>query len=832
MRRLFQPIAIWKLAIATLLSFFIFAYLLFAYPPLNSIEISAQGAKLVKIFFTENLYLGHRQSLVIPVSSSGKFEAQISKFGTSRFQIEILDPINFSKPDEIKVTTPIEHANFKVRSIDHQNFESLSDLSVFDIPFVLWVLKLIFASAVVTYALLFSLKFILIFALKVKFKISEISLLVNRLLIRIPQNALLKIEFKMMCVLLLYGFIYIFASAAHLHGSSVGILGERFGNSESSNGLIFGEFRNIRYDEWTVYTPWLFAQEAATPNFKIENSNVGGLKSTILTNLPNRHFSSFFRPQFLSYLFSSGASAFCFYWNYKIMALLLGSFLLFLILSNNSFWIAWPLSIAFSYSSFIVWWFSSSVAMPEMISAWCFLLITFLFFIFSQKKTAIIISALAAVYFFWSFILIFYPPFQIPLIYVGLATLLGFYLDEKSRFIENKRALRLKVFGCSAALMFLILGLFLSSAGPSIQAVMNLDYPGRRISTGGHHNFLALFFEFFAPVFSEHNIPKVFGNICEASFFLTFFPIVLVILLFDRFSGKRISWMQFFQIGICLFLSYWILWGLPPFLAKITLLDRAPALRSGVGIGAASFISLLNFLAHSKDKAKFNLKAILVLFLSIVGIAFLTQQLMDVAKDQVPWISLCFWLLFLFVLIILLVQKRGILFSILLGVSTFCLNFSVNPVVRGIPFLTKSEILKWAAEKKDKTWLVFASSSMPAQFLKISGAHVLGGVNYLPNENEVRAIDPSGKFKTEMNRYAHIIFHQALPGESLSIKNDQADRYIVNLPFSHEMAKRLNVSYVAFYREEPARMVEAGFHLWHEQGELSIYEIDHEPSEK
>lgn len=793
--------------------------------PQKSIQVLAPGASQVIVSFTPNPFRNERQVILSSQAVGNSFDIKISAFGISRFQIEVVG----SSGQVIQAKFVDNNVPLQLRKLKGElvKYECWSSESFFDFKLLGWFLaRSLIVSIFVLFGLISLFQMIAPLFLFVEKGMSRFLLSTNQFLSRYQDSSILKLEFKMAIVICIYFLIYLIASATHFHGSSVGILGERFGAPESDNGLIFGEFRSIRSDEWVVHTPWLLSQENTEPSFQVENPNVGGMKSTILTNLPAHDFFTIFNPQFASYLILSGESAFCFYWNYKIMALLLGSFLLFLILSRNQFWIAWPLSIAFSYSSFIMWWFASNLTMAEMTSSWCFLIISFIYFFHSKSKVKAVVAAISTVYFFWCFVLVFYPPFQIPLVYVGVATILGFFLDQRKNLPGGHSSFKFKVFLSAMFVMVLILGILLFSMGPSMQAVMNLDYPGRRISAGGDVALYKLFFEFFAPVFSEHNLPAVLGNICEMSQFILFFPAVALLLLIARIKGALISKTQIFQLTVCFFLSYWAVAGLPPLIAKLSLLDRVPGSRSGMGIGTASFISLLNFLSFKNEKGDSRAGAYIVFILSVIGIAFLARSLFDVTKGQVPLFLLAAWLVLLAILLGLLVSRKVIAFSLILGSAMFCFNFTVNPVVHGISFLKTSQLLKWAEEKKDKTWLVFASSAIPAQFLKISGAKVLGGVDYMPNPDQVRAIDPSQKFRVEMNRYAHILFRKITPEQTLLVSNQSADGYTVSLPFSRENITRMGVDYIVYDQEDSGMNSDQGFHLWHRLGRLVIYERD------
>jgi len=141
--------------------------------------------------------------------------------------------------------------------------------------------------------------------------------------------------------------------------------------------------------------------------------------------------------------------------------------------------------------------------------------------------------------------------------------------------------------------------------------------------------------------------------------------------------------------------------------------------------------------------------------------------------------------------------------AILVLVPSIYANALVNPVGRGLPGFTQSEIFHWLSEnaraRPDARWLVIGHASgrtnfLP-QFVKATGADTFGGYRCEPDKRIMRALDPGYKHSFVYNRYAEILFlpsTEAEPSFELSFVN----HYNVLLPLKPEFLHRLGVNFV------------------------------------
>jgi hypothetical protein len=159
-------------------------------------------------------------------------------------------------------------------------------------------------------------------------------------------------------------------TALRIHGSSVVRWSVILNEESTAQSLLYGLPRDVRSDEWLVWTPSLLAQANHIPPFPVENPVLGAGRSPMLLNLPTRHYSTLFRPQLWGYFLFDVEHGFAWNWNLKVFGLLAAMFLLIRKLADGDFWIALLGSLWVFCSSYMQWWFSCPPMLPEMLASW------------------------------------------------------------------------------------------------------------------------------------------------------------------------------------------------------------------------------------------------------------------------------------------------------------------------------------------------------------------------------------------------------------------------------------------------------------------------------
>ena len=120
-------------------------------------------------------------------------------------------------------------------------------------------------------------------------------------------------------------------ASAGLHGSSIRIYGWMYGYSPVRHLPLLGKPKGIRVDEWNYHTPTILNQLLRPDRFAADSSLFGPDKAALFANVPTRHWSEWFRPQFWFFHCLPLATAYAFYWQTKGLLLLTGIFSLLLL---------------------------------------------------------------------------------------------------------------------------------------------------------------------------------------------------------------------------------------------------------------------------------------------------------------------------------------------------------------------------------------------------------------------------------------------------------------------------------------------------------------------
>jgi hypothetical protein len=249
-----------------------------------------------------------------------------------------------------------------------------------------------------------------------------------------------------------------------------------------------------------------------------------------------------------------------------------------------------------------------------------------------------------------------------------------------------------------------------------------------------------------------------------------------------------------------------VIWGVPISFARATGLSYVASSRAILVVGVASIIGLVRYLSRGPSyvpgrKATFVIGAS-ALTLGLFGCLYATNARLDsfASLPEVVAVSLFFSLVFC-----LIWRRARLATCLLLLVPSLSANGLVNPVSRGLPGLARNSALH-QLERIHKTdpkalWLVVtdtAASSQSlyiAQFLKATGANVLGGVRCMPDHEMVRVLDPENRYGTVYTRFAGIFFILK-PSEGPVFELLAPGHYQVRLPMEPHILENLGVRYL------------------------------------
>ena len=163
---------------------------------------------------------------------------------------------------------------------------------------------------------------------------------------------------------------------------------------------------------------------------------VGPDYTALFSNLPVRHVTALFRPQFWGFFVLPPEYAFSFYWQFKALLLLSGVFSLLLLLTQSSKLAAFG-TLWYAFSPNIQWTYSWASLLPEMIGLFC-LVICAVFYLSVGRRPAFlagaaVVCAAGAV----NFALCAYYPHQIPLVWFGVFLCIWWLTDALEKHFQT-----------------------------------------------------------------------------------------------------------------------------------------------------------------------------------------------------------------------------------------------------------------------------------------------------------------------------------------------------------------------------------------------------------
>ncbi|GAB4038046.1 DUF7657 domain-containing protein [Spirosoma gilvum] len=625
--------------------------------------------------------------------------------------------------------------------------------------------------------------------------------------------------------------LFLLLTLSKIHSISLALWNQLMPDgSNPKRGLISGEPRRIRMDDYAVGTPWILSQ--ANKGFPTENLTIGGEKAPILVT-PTKHFSVLFKPDQWGFFIFDVERGYAWMHNFRVMFALIGATLMLLLLTRNNFWLSVFGSVWLFLSSGTQYWMY--IPTP-MIAAMSLIFVASVYLIYSDNPKAILLSAVALAWLLMDYALILYPPYELPLGYVLVCLLLGYILNN----IElNRMAKRWPIKAGAAVLALGLTGIafwsFYSDVKPTLDAIMNTVYPGKRSELGGTGFIANWFSEYFSWMVSDTKLPSNWLNSCEQSHYITFAPIIIPCALISFSLYRKIDWVVLLLITFVIFGYIWIEVGFPEWLAKLTLWSMSPTRRTQIPFGIGNVLLTLAYLYYlSTLPIKANT------LYTAIGVAGVLAYMIYAANVNVDDSAGFFKMgqlimptvFFAAVGSLLLfswdVPYRNLLFGS--AITLFLLpNLRINPVSKGMAPITDHLLYKTVqsihAQEPNAKWVVFGGQYV-AYMVTATGVDVLSGVKYIPPRSVLKVLDPTMKRDSAYNRFAHTIYTSYVDGrDSVIIQNTFEDGYTVAMDPCSPKLKQLNVKYVVFdHTLHPAE--NRCMKLVSTLGSLTIYRIN------
>lgn len=570
--------------------------------------------------------------------------------------------------------------------------------------------------------------------------------------------------------------------------------------------IVAGKARAIRSDEWEVLLP-IYLSQVNSPNpFQIINPLVttSGQNVLITMGAPIKDIYTISKPLHWGILFLEPEYGISWYWNLKIILIILLSFELCMIITKGNKAISFLGTFWIAFSPGLQWWFVQHVG--DNVLYFEAIVVSFYYFLryFSKPGLKIlfaILFALSSV----GYVTPLYPPFQITFGFLCIIMMLLIFTDYRKKIKFRKSDILIII--CTFAFIILMLIHLYLNMKDAIPLMNNTAYPGKRFNTGGGANpygIISYLTNIFLPYEKFNNMWATLSteaNQCELSSFYNFLPAVLLAFpIFIKRRGKSATFK--YGVAFLVYSLFFLLFSycsfMSVFIAKITLLSYVTG---GRAILAYTFSAmLLSIWALAEILRSGAIKRIQGIIISgIVMIAYFIG---------VRWLGITDYRLKYYVVIILvmtllsylLLRAHRYVFSAIMIVIIVVSGATVNPINIGTGVLTKSTISKeiqtvrksnpnamWIAVDND-----YEVSGALGTLIYANGARSLAGINNYPDYSKWLLIDPTKKYSNIYNRSAHITFQIVESKTNFQLITDSVFRVNINI----NDIKKLNIKYI------------------------------------
>lgn len=520
--------------------------------------------------------------------------------------------------------------------------------------------------------------------------------------------------------------------------------------------VLWGTPRPIRSDDWVVGLPMALAQCVHEPPFPRVDTLIGAGQDMLLFEMPIAHPVTLFRPASWGFFLGAGTGVAWMWWA-TALGMAAACFLALRVVSEGRWLPAALGALFFVFAPFMQFW----SFLPARVTAYAALCMAAWAGLWTARRPAGALACGALLG--WAgvcFVLVFYPPFQVPLAWVALALALGVLIDRARRgLLREHLGIRLAGLALAAGIAAVALVGFWLAAEPAIERMLGSAYPGGRRFVGGGLGAARLFGHALALGWQVESW-EPWLNVSEGSGFWLLFPVsaVAVVAAARRRAADPLAVALLACIGL---LSWHALVGLPAWLARITLLDQVQPSRTVSGIGLADVLLLVRVI--STGGGRIEDARVAALIAGVWGALLLAMGLgLEATFPELGTAGL----------VAMAALNAGLAWAVLRGlpaalplgvlvVASAATTLWFNPFVRGgVDYLHENplsrRILAIDREAGGETrWLTYGSPYL-ANLFRTIGVHALNGQLSLPQPELWERVDPTDRWRRVWNRYAHV----------------------------------------------------------------------------
>ena len=548
--------------------------------------------------------------------------------------------------------------------------------------------------------------------------------------------------------------------ALGISGSSLNLASERTPFVSSDVIKVWGGAREIRSDEWGIYTPLAIAQYNHRPQFPIVNDNLGqdGQNMLVLgmVGIPVAHFTTLAKPATWGFFLFDLKRALSWYWLFPIFACLIALARVISIVSQSKWNFSFLLALSFLLSPYVAaWsnWPAYSVFFPSLafiVSHWI---------LNSSNKIYLLVLGLILGVSLAGFVLVLYPPWNVSLGYVFLV-LFAAYVHQ-NKLYKNINSARLASFSLAIIMTVITILKWWLDSDVAIRAMLATAYPGQRDVVVGGSMYIPELLRGFTNLETLYKLLTPYANESEiASFYYMFLPLLVLFLL--RLYRIEIGWIEISLFAVMIFVLYFMLVGLPFMVAKISLWGRVIPQRADLALGLIHILLCGLLLGSTNPPLPDNEKSKIFAFaVSVAWGLIIFGYLSQLHSSILSSVSMGVVFGILVVVVVagywLVLGRAREFIYIYLGLSAATV-LPFNPVVLAPNNIIDISPLVRGIDNDASQRVLVLEKTLSANQLLASGRAVENGTFYYPQISLWRQLDKDRVDSNAYNRYQHLNF--------------------------------------------------------------------------
>lgn len=618
--------------------------------------------------------------------------------------------------------------------------------------------------------------------------------------------------------------IIIFCTLFKISGSSISRFNEYINDDKTSIDTIIGSSKEIRTDEWAVFTPMALSQEYN--NYQQISSIVRGIDTDtyIVYGQPVLSWKIIFRPFQIGYLLFGSERGLAFYWSARFIILFLITYEFGLLICENKKFLSLFLALFTTLAPLIQWWFSINELVEMIIFAEGSIILLDRYMNTKNTKCKILymsgIDICAG-----GFILAFYPAWEVPLAYIVLIFIIWILKKNWQQFKKSYRDLL--IIGLGLTLLAGSMGIILYQSWDAINATLNTAYPGKREVFGGNLSLLSRLFRYPGNIFHGMFLEITNSNVCEHASFYSLFPLGLLLTIkyfVVQIKNKRkVDLLLILLMLGNIFLTLYCLFNLPPIIAKSTLLNYATPPRV---IQIVSFINLLLLVrVLAVYKPKLTPQHIIICLIMCIGNMYICKMEYGDYLSNIKCL-ISGGILFCVTISVLYRDRKIFDYIAIWSVSLVGIiaGLIVNPIQYGLDSIYQNSLMrqiKLINDEEPGIWVVDNQTWMMGAVPIMVGASTITSTHVYPTLEMWSELDKNGECEDIYNRYAHYFLNLQNQTDS-TFESVAAAGVRVRLNIND--LKKLNVEYIMTNRcLENIDIADAGYDMLYNENGYYIY---------